>query len=214
MAAESHLKNLRAPASLPAPEQAERAELAAATAEARGQVDLARNYLSQMASRLSQEAKSPEQVAREMAQLHLRETELSMRAKDWKRAEESSTRAWSVAKTSQDESLKAKVLETQAEVLLKRGKRREAVAAYKSLLDMNIANADASRGGYDSVRYRLGRIHFELGDLKQAEETWMSLPKDSKNIWSQLAAEQMTSARWREDYKKYIDRIPAAEGLR
>lgn len=214
MAAESHLKNLRAPASLPAPEQAERAELAAATAEARGQVDLARNYLSQMATRLSREAKSPEQVAREMAQLHLRETELSMRAKDWKRAEESAARAWGVVKTSEDEAMKAKVLETQAEVLLRRGKRREAIAAYKALLDLNVANADHSRGGYDSVRYRLGRIYFEAGDLKLAEETWTSLPKDSKNIWSQLASEQMTSARWREDYKKYIDRIPAAEGLR
>jgi tetratricopeptide (TPR) repeat protein len=214
MAAESHLKNLRAPASLPAPEQAERAELAAATAEARGQVDLARNYLSQMAMRLSREAKSPEQVAREMAQLHLRETELSMRAKDWKRAEESAARAWSVVKTSEDETMKAKALETQAEVLLRRGKRSEAIAAYKTLLELNVANADHSRGGYDSVRYRLGRIYFEAGNLKLAEETWTSLPKDSKNIWSQLASEQMTSARWREDYKKYIDRIPAAEGLR
>ena len=112
------------------------------------------------------------------------------------------------------EKHRALALESRAEIMIARGKKREAIGSYQDLLELPIANADATRKGYDSVRYRLGQLLFETGDLKGAEKTWAGLSSDEKSLWKRLAAEQMTGAKWREEYKKYIERIPAAAEIR
>jgi tetratricopeptide (TPR) repeat protein len=112
------------------------------------------------------------------------------------------------------ETVKVAALEMRAEVLLACGKQKEAIASYQSLLEMPVANADVTRNGYDSVRYRLGQLLFDTGELKEAEATWGQLAKDDKSLWRRLASEQMSGAKWRDEYKKYIERIPAAAEMR
>lgn len=211
--AESQLKQVQNLANLSPREQIERAGLAADVAEARGQGELARKYLTEVIRSFS--GKTADDAAA-LAPLQLRMARLAIKDKDYKSAESfiDSALASSEKAGESGEKTKASALETRAEVQLARGKRPEAIESYRSLLEMPVASADASRSGYDSVRYRLGQLLFETGDLKGAESTWGELTKNEKNLWSRLAAEQMSGAKWREEYKKYIDRIPAAAEIR
>lgn len=211
--AEAQLKRIRDVAGLSSREQIERAGLAADVAEARGQGDLARKYLAEVIRSFT--GKTAEDAAI-LAPLQLRMAKLAIKDKDHKSAATSLEAALALAEKAGEagEKTKAAILETRAEVFLAQGKRNDAIESYRALLTMPVATAEGSRSGYDSVRYRLGQLLFEAGDLKGAETAWGELSKNEKNLWSRLAAEQMSGAKWREEYKKYIDRIPAAVEIR
>jgi predicted Zn-dependent protease len=138
---------------------------------------------------------------------------------DWKKEEGSGV----------SDDLHAQALEMRADLLVTRGKRNEAIKGYRELL----TQYEASRP-LESVRYRLGQLLFQDGDLKGAEEVWGELrvakneaaggaaaagaaganaPK-KESLWQKLATEQMQSAKWQNEYKKYLNRIPAAAELR
>ncbi len=215
--AEIELKKITDSKRLTGDEQVERAGLAADVAEARGQSDLARKYLAEMMATFAlRDSKKDSNQATSLAPLHLRTAKLAFKDKDFKAAEVSIDAALKAASAPgvESEKIKTSALEIRAEVLLARGKRKEAIASYKSLLEMPVASADATRNGYDSVRYRLGQLLFDTGELKEAETTWGELAEDGKSLWRRLASEQMSGAKWRDEYKKYIDRIPAAAEMR
>lgn len=211
--AESQLKQIKEVANLSNAEQIERAGLATDVAEARGQGDIARKYLAEVIRSFT--GKDAETAA-SLAPLQLRMAKLAVKDRDFKTAESFIEAAVVSAEKSGEagEKLKTSALETRAEIMLARGKKSEAIASYRTLLEMPVANADVSRGGYDSVRYRLGQLLFDTGELKEAEKAWGELAKDGKSMWSRLASEQMSGAKWRDEYKKYIDRIPAAAEMR
>lgn len=216
--AEAQLKQIKEITKLSSAEQVERAGLAADVAEARGQIEVARKYLAEVIQALSTgKAKAANELT-SVAPLHLRMARLAVKDRDYKSAEAAIDLALKSAEKNREdhesEKVKTAALETRAEILLARGKRKDAIESYRSLLEMPIANADASRHGYDSVRYRLGQLLFDTGELKQAEEAWGQLAKDDKSLWRRLATEQMSGAKWRDEYKKYIDRIPAAAEMR
>lgn len=218
-AAEAELKQIKDLAKLSEVEQSERAGLAADVAEARGQTDLARKFLADVIKAMATKDANVAVVA----PLHLRVAKLALKSKDFKSAESAIETAISGIDKGLEaqggpvadlEKQKAGALEVKAEVALARGKPKEAIQAFATLLELPVANADASRKGFDSVRYRLGKLQFEAGDLKAAETTWKGLAQDEKNLWRRLASEQMSGAKWRDEYKKYIERIPAAAEIR
>lgn len=212
--AEAQLKQIKDTKVLSNAERAERAGLAADVSEARGQAEVARKYLAEVIKAF-EETKAEAEV---VVPLHLRVAKLATKDRDFKTAETSVEAAMKILDTEKEgptaEKHKALALESRAEIMIARGKKREAIDSYQKLLELPIAQADATRKGYDSVRYRLGQLMFETGDLKGAEKTWSGLASDEKNLWKRLAAEQMTGAKWREEYKKYIERIPAAAEIR
>jgi hypothetical protein len=63
----------------------------------------------------------------------------------------------------------------------------------------------------ESVKYRIGDILFENGDLPAAEKEWSHLGKGT--IWAKMAQEKIDGAKWKDQYKKYINRIPAMSGF-
>lgn len=218
-AAEAELKQIKDLAKLSEVEQSERAGLAADVAEARGQTDLARKFLADVIKAMATKDANVAVVA----PLHLRVAKLALKSKDFKSAESAIETAISGIDKGLEaqggpvadlEKQKAGALEVKAEVALARGKPKEAIQAFATLLELPVANADASRKGFDSVRYRMGKLQFEAGDLKSAETTWKGLAQDEKNLWRRLASEQMSGAKWRDEYKKYIERIPAAAEIR
>lgn len=218
-AAEAELKQIKDLATLSEVEQSERAGLAADVAEARGQTDLARKFLADVIKAMATKDANVAVVA----PLHLRVAKLALKSKDFKSAESAIETAISGIDKGLEaqggpvadlEKQKAGALEVKAEVALARGKPKEAIQAFATLLELPVANADASRKGFDSVRYRMGKLQFEAGDLKSAETTWKGLAQDEKNLWRRLASEQMSGAKWRDEYKKYIERIPAAAEIR
>ncbi len=214
--AESQLKQIKEIKNLSSAEQVERAGLAADVAEARGQSEVARKYLAEVIQSFGAGKTKSADQSTSVAPLHLRMARLAVKDRDFKSAESSIDMALKSAdgENREGEKIKTAALETRAEILLARGKRTEAIASYRSVLEMPIANADLSRNGYDSVRYRLGQLLFDVGELKQAEDAWGQLAKDDKSLWRRLASEQMNGAKWRDEYKKYIDRIPAAAEMR
>jgi len=60
-----------------------------------------------------------------------------------------------------------------------------------------------------SIRYRLGQVYFNQGKIKKAEESWTGFKGAQSEFWRKLAQEQVQNLNWRDDYKKYINRIPA-----
>lgn len=205
--AESELKKVKNTERLTPKEKVERADLASALAEERGQADEAKKYLAEMIKLFN----ADEKTAAESAPLHLRMARLALKSKDYSTVEKSVEQA---LKLTNEESLQASAYEIEAEAALQRGKRGDAIKSYRSLLEIPTVNSDVARNGYDSVRYRLGQLLFETGDLKSAEKIWGELSKEEANVWRRLASEQMSGAKWREEYKKYIERIPAAAEIR
>ena len=204
-AAEGQLKKIAKNAQLTDAEQIERAEVSAQVAEARGQGEAARKYLEELIAAWKGEPQltSP---------LHLRIARLFANARNAKAADAHLAKiaAWKKQEGSRvSADIHAQALELRADLFVKRGKRGDAVKTYRELL----ATYEASRP-LASVRYRLGQLLYQDGDLKGAETVWNELKPDKDNIWQRLAAEQMQGAKWQNEYKKYLDRIPAAADLR
>lgn len=101
----------------------------------------------------------------------------------------------------------SKALELEGNLYFEDGKMREASAAYERLL----AKYEEVRP-LDSIRYRLGEIHFKKGENQKATEIWDPLKNRKNTFWHKLAKEQLQSSEFGGEYKKYIKRIPAMAG--
>lgn len=186
------------------PEQIERAGVAADVAEARGQGEVARQYLGQ----LLQTWKGDQRLT---SPLHLRIAKIAMTAKDYKVADAHVDKVLEMQKAADpiDEEAHARALEIKGDLQLARGKRTDAIATYRELLETYEAKRSLA-----SIRYKAGQLLFEDGDLKGAESTWSELNEVRDTLWARLAKEQMAGAKWQNEYKKYLNRIPAAADLR
>ncbi len=103
----------------------------------------------------------------------------------------------------------AKSLELKGDLLVKLKKPLAAVEIYMDLL----AQFEADRP-LGSVRYKAGQILFQRGDLRGAEKVWAPLDEKSAGVYKKLAKEQIEHAQFKDDYKRYIDRIPAMEKMK
>lgn len=100
-------------------------------------------------------------------------------------------------------------LELRGDLQFNIGQRLGAVETYTKLLEQF-----ESKYPLSSIRYRAGLILFEDGDIKGAQKIWDGLSDKSGLVYKRLALEKLTQAEWSDTYKKYIDRIPAAEKIR
>lgn len=202
--AAEYLKNIKTPKELTEPEQIERAEISADVAEERGQPEMAKKYLSELIDTWKGQ---PALVTG----LQLRLARLQSETKNYKEAETSVTKIINMQKDTDlvPEDVHASALELKGDLLLERGKTNQAVRAYEDLL-----SAYEGKRPLSAVRYKVGKIYFEKGDLKDAESVWSALKPDKGDVWKKLADEQMQSAKWQNDYKKYINRIPAMSEMR
>ena len=58
-------------------------------------------------------------------------------------------------------------------------------------------------------RFKLGQLYFNQGELKKAEDAWSNFQGKESVFWEKLASEKMNNSKWKQDYKKYLKRIPA-----
>lgn len=63
-----------------------------------------------------------------------------------------------------------------------------------------------------SIRYHLGEIYFNQGEIQKAGEVWQDFKGNKSEFWKKMAQERLANAQWSDNYKKYIKRIPAMEG--
>ncbi len=202
--AEAELKKIKNIARLSEPEQIEHAEVAADVAEARGQAASARKYLTEL-------IKTWNGDPRLTASLHLRLAKILSKTKDFKEADEHLAKIVEFHANGDymPPDVHAQALELRGDLFISRGQRAQGIKAYRDLLSEYEATRPMS-----SVRYQLGRILFEDGDLKGAEKEWAELKPERDNVWHRLAADQMQGAKWQNEYKKYLKRIPAAADMR
>ncbi len=204
-AAEGHLKKIASRSSLPDSEQIERAEISAQVAEARGQHEVARKYLNDL-------LKAWKGDVALTSPLHLRLARLEERNRNFKAADVHLSKIiiWKNKESAAvNDDLHASALELRGDLFVKRGRRADAAKTYRDLL-----SAYENTRPLASVRYRLGQLLFQDGDLKGAEVVWNQFKSAPDNLWQRLATEQMQGAKWQNEYKKYLNRIPAAEELR
>ncbi len=197
-----YLKEIKAPDKLTEDEQIERAQISSDVFEARGDLNNAKKFLQSLIDTWKGQPIS-------VAPLFLRLAQLQFQAGNSAAAE---TNLIKITNLQSDTALVpeetlAKTLELKGDIELARGKKREAIKSYQELL----AQFESKRS-MSSIRYRLGQIQFDLGDLNEAQNTWGKLQgdkNDKNSTWFRLASEKMTSSKWKAEYKKYIDRIPA-----
>ncbi len=102
-----------------------------------------------------------------------------------------------------------KAFELKAKVLEEQGKELAAVETY-----MTLFGRLGSQVNVASYRFRAGEILFERGDFSGAERVWASLPNQADDFYRRMANDKMAHSQWKQDYKKYLNRIPAMKSAK
>jgi tetratricopeptide (TPR) repeat protein len=194
-----NLKDILHPDKLTEDQQVERIVLAAQLYDRKGEPATAVRYLTEL-------VKAWKGVASKVAQPYFLLGEMESKLGNKDAALKSYERVDQLMTDSEDVSpaIHAKALEKMGERYFELKKVPEAVATYEKLLEKYETSLPLA-----SVRYRLGRIHFDKGEIKKAADAWKNLSESKDLVWNKLAQENLKSAQWTDDYKQYLKRIPA-----
>ncbi len=194
-----YLKNVKAPQTMTEGEQIERVDLAAFLLDKKGDTESAIRYLVEL---IKEWGGQPQLVAAPYATLASYETKLG-RPDD---AMKSYKRIIELQKDTKQvpEDIHAKALENLARLQVKANQIDNAKDTYADLLE-----AYETKMPLSSIRYELGKLYFDKGEVKKAEEIWAALKNDKEGYWSKLAQEKLNGSEWKNEYKKYLKRIPA-----
>ncbi len=196
-----YLEKIKQP--LVAREEVERVQIAANVAEQMGDIKAAIRNLDKLTADSSDKSGLMVQPELHLSKLYLKEKDFVSADHHLKKLEKmNETKAMS-------EEQWALVLEMQGDILFGQGQKLAAVQAYQKLLDAYEHTRPLS-----SIRYKAGKILFEEGDLKGAEKIWNALDDKNGGLYKRLAQEKIHQAEWQDTYRKYIDRIPAAQDLK
>jgi tetratricopeptide (TPR) repeat protein len=151
--------------------------------------------------------KSPEMLG----PAYLKLAEMQIRQKQWPDAETTLNliRTMKTQKMPVGNDVWVSALEKQGDVLYQQKKNIGAVEAYLELLDQF-----ENKRPLAYVRYKVGSILYETGDIRAAEKVWGLLKDQNGQIYKKLAAERLQQAEWQDSYKKYLNRIPAMSGVK
>lgn len=202
--AQKHLSEVKEFEKLTPQERVRMVQLQADVSEERGRLDEAKQALKKLTDSWKD---SPEHLVT----TYLRLGELYLKTQDTRDAEKSVQKVIEMAgggvELTPEQTRKA--YEIRAESQLAQGKELAAVETYSELLEKQKDKEDLA-----SVRFKAGDILYSRGDFKGAEEIWKDLDSEKSPLFSQIAKEKMEHANWQQDYKKYIQRIPAMSGMK
>ncbi len=193
------LKNIKNPEQMSEDDQIERILLAVKVFENRGDLSSAVRYLTEVLNVWRGQA---EKVASPYYQLGLLEEKQNR--KDQAMASFEKVRTLMNDTQSVDAEVYFRSLEKLASLQLEKNNKEEAVKIYSEILEKF-----EDKRPLASMRYRLGKIQFDQGNLQKANEIWSQFKGNNSDFWKNLAQEQLQSSDWKQNYKKYIQRIPA-----
>lgn len=194
-----YLKSIKNPEQLPERDQIERVQMASTLLDQRGETDSAIRYLTEL---LKVWAGLPELVADpylHLAQLELKKGQTDNALESLKKIDQLMDDSKKVNKATH-----AKSLEMQGDLLLKKGDTDGAVATYQKMLDLYEKERPLA-----SYRYKVGELYFNKGEIQKAAQVWNDLKGEKNDFWYKLSQEQLKGSDWKNEYQKYIKRIPA-----
>jgi tetratricopeptide (TPR) repeat protein len=193
------LKNIKNPQAMNERDQIERVQLSAQLLDRRGETDSAIRYLNEL---LKTWSGIPELVADPY--LHLAQLEIKQNHP------EEAMRSLKKISVLMEDSKKvspqthARSLEMLGELQLQKGLKDEAAQTYEQLLSLYENSKPLA-----SYRYKVGQLYFEKGEVQKAAQVWNELKGSKNDLWYKLAQEQLKGSEWKNEYNKYIKRIPA-----
>lgn len=193
------LKKIEKPVALNGKDQIERVQLFANLLEKRGDDQTAIRYLTEL---LKEWSGIPHLVAEpylQLAQLEQKMGKFDDAVKSLQHVDQLMTDSEKV-----DPGTHAKALEMLGNLQLEKKTPDKAVATYEKLL----AKYENKRP-LGSIRYKVGELYFQKGEIQKAAEVWNELQKPKTEFWYKLAQEQLKNSEFKNEYKKYIQRIPA-----
>ncbi len=194
-----NLKNIKNPESLSERDQIERIQLAASLMDKRGETESAARYLTEL---LKTWSGIPQLVADpyyQLAQIEIKQNKKKDAITSLKKIDELMTDSQKV-----NPYIHEKSLQQLADLFEQTGQRDQQVETLNQLLQTYEKSKPLS-----SWRYKLGMLYFEKGEMQKASEIWNDLKNDKNDFWFKLSQEQLKGSEWKNDYKKYIKRIPA-----
>ncbi len=199
MDAFQHLKEVGDGKELSPEENIERVRLSALIAEQKNEPARAREALLELAKRWQGDPAL-------LAPVHLQLAQTYMRSNDPKKAEEFAEKVLKAegGETPVADKVVAAALQVKGDALLAQKKSMAAVEAYQTLLERFEQKMPIA-----SVRYKVGQILFDRGDLKGAGDVWRRLEGGPNEFLWKVGREKLEQSDWEGDYKKYINRIPA-----
>lgn len=196
------LKNIKNPESMTEEEQIERVSLAIRLLDKRGDVDSAIRYLTEL-------LKVWQGVPALLAEPYYDLADLELRAGRKADAKKSLEKIDLLMKDSGkvSESVHASALEKLGNIYFEEKNMPKSITAYQDLLEKYEEKRPLS-----SIRYKLGKIYFDRGDVQKAADTWTQFKNDKTGTWEKLAQEELKGLEWQGNYRKYLKRIPAMAG--
>lgn len=195
----NHLKEVVGNDGLSPKEIVESVQLSATVFESRQDHERARKALEQLADTWKGEPAL-------LAPIHTRLAEIYLKLKDPRKAEMYASRALNSDESSSesDPMVLSRAMQIKGEALLDQGRALAAVETLQGLLERYETTLPLS-----NVRYRTGEILFQEGDLAGAAKVWEKLRTQGNELLWKVGQEKIKDAEFRDEYKKYIDRIPA-----
>ncbi len=196
---QGHLASIRSDAPFSDEQQLEKMQLAVAIAKASRNTETAKRYLTQLAEVWKNQPRKLSATLLELAKIQVDDKEFSD-------AENSLKKVLALFQDTQDspKELHAKALELKGQLMQKMGRPNDAVTYYTKLLESYGQSEE-----FDPIRYETGKILFDMGRAKEADEVWAELNKRQGSVWQRIADDRRREQDWNKDYKKYIERIPA-----
>lgn len=189
---------------LPTADDIERVQIGAEVAEQMGETKQAISFLEKLAQNYASDKRLMIPPLINLVRLYIKDKNIA--------AAEQRLNALEQIKQSDvqyNDSDWAKTMQLRGDTQLAAGQRLAAVETYTKLLDQFENQIPLA-----AVRYKTGKILYDDGDLKGAEKIWTGLNGGTGEFYKKMATEKLIHAGWSDTYKKYVERIPAAEQLK
>ena len=193
------LQEIKNPFSMSESEQIERVQLAANLSQEKGDVDSAIRYLTELDRVWRGSPMLTIPINKQLGQLLYKKKKLEEAKKPLNRVLE-------LAEENKSSDLVPirEAANTLADIYIEQKKSDEAINVFQKLLAHYEENY-----GLPKERYRLGDLYFQKGELKKAENVWSELKGENSAFWNKIAQDKIQQANWKDEYKKYLKRIPA-----
>lgn len=193
------LDKIKAPQSLSEPEQVQRIQMASKLYDQKGDVDTSMRYLSELVRVWNGKPELVVGVLYDLAQMQLKKN-------DKESAQKSLEKVIEIAEKNSNANKKDVInaANLSADLYKKDENLDEAAKKYSFILDKY-----EGEKSLPEERYKLGDIYFKKGEIKKAESIWSKFKGEGSEFWAKISNNKLKQAQWKDEYKKYLKRIPA-----